>query len=90
MKSYVYAFFDKYMGDKQYEGEKKPHNRLFAQYHQVYPESMKKFKVEEICKEHIKSRLIFANVAIGMGLDITKTIIKMVTTYRARGGHTTD
>ena len=34
MKSYVYAFVDKYMGDKQYEGEKKPHNRIFAQYHQ--------------------------------------------------------
>ena len=67
--SYAYAFFDKYMGDKQYEGEKKPHNRIFAQYHQVYPESMKKFIVEEICKEHSTIRLIFATVALGMGLD---------------------
>lgn len=67
--SYVYAFFEKKMGDLQYVGDAVPENRLFAQYHQTYTEKMKRHIVKELCKENSKIRLIFATVALGMGLN---------------------
>ncbi|XP_053405620.1 putative ATP-dependent DNA helicase Q1 [Mercenaria mercenaria] len=67
--SYAYTFFEKKMGDKQYMGEAIPENRLFAQYHQTYTEKMKKFIVSELCKEQSVIRVVFATVALGMGLN---------------------
>jgi superfamily II DNA helicase RecQ len=57
------------LGNKQYVGEIKPENRLFAQYHQQYSEKMKRFVVKEMCKENSRVRLMFATVALGMGLN---------------------
>jgi len=57
------------MGDHQYVGAHIPENRLFAQYHQTYTEKMKTFIVSEICKDCSKIRVIFATVALGMGLN---------------------
>ena len=57
------------MGAAQYVGESVVENRLFAQYHQVYTEDMKKFIVQELCKDRSKIRVVFATVALGMGLN---------------------
>ncbi|XP_052217790.1 ATP-dependent DNA helicase RecQ-like [Dreissena polymorpha] len=67
--SYAYAFSEKKMGKDQYLGENIPESRLFAQYHMNYTEKMKKFIVSELGKENCKIRLIFATVALGMGLN---------------------
>lgn len=67
--SFSYAFFEKHMGKDQYVGAAVPENRLFGQYQQVYTEDMKKFIVKELCKENSKIRLVFATVALGMGLN---------------------
>ena len=67
--SFAYSFFEKKMGKKQYVGANIPENRLFAQYQQVYTENMKKFIVQELCKEESRIRIVFATVALGMGLN---------------------
>ncbi|XP_062587288.1 uncharacterized protein LOC134248910 [Saccostrea cucullata] len=55
--------------DLGYEGEKIPQNRIFAQYHKDYPESMKKIIIQELTKLNPKLRLVFATVALGMGVN---------------------
>ena len=67
--SFAYSFFEKKMGEKQYVGEAVPENRLFAQYQQVYTETMKRFIVQELCKVKSRVRIVFATVALGMGLN---------------------
>lgn len=67
--SYAYAFFNQKMSNKQYMGEEIPENRLFAQYHNTYTDKMKKLIVAELCKEHSIIRIVFATVALGMGLN---------------------
>ncbi|XP_060599722.1 ATP-dependent DNA helicase RecQ-like [Ruditapes philippinarum] len=67
--SYAYAYFEKKMGKFQYLAENIPENRLFAQYHTNYTEKMKKFIVQELGKEKPKMRVVFATVALGMGLN---------------------
>ena len=67
--SFAYSFFEKKMGKLQYVGDAKPENRLFAQYQQVYTDAMKKHIVQELCKEESKIRIVFATVALGMGLN---------------------
>ena len=57
------------MKNDQYCGEPIPENRMFAQYHQVYTDDMKNHVIAELGKETCKVRLIFATVALGMGLD---------------------
>jgi len=67
--SYAYSLFEKRMGSLQYIGECIPENRLFAQFHLQYTDKMKKFIVSEICRESSKIRIVFATVALGMGLN---------------------
>ena len=67
--SYSYSFMDKKLGEHQYAGEKTPENRIFAQYHQEYTEKMKAHVVQEICKTNSRIRIVFATVALGLGLD---------------------
>ena len=78
--SFAYAFFEKYMGADQYVGSSVPENRLFAQYQQVYTDEMKQFIVKELCKDRSKIRLVFATVALGMGLNAPH--IKHVVHYK--------
>ena len=68
--SYCYWYMEKLLGQCQYDGEPIPENRIFAQYHKEYTEKLKKFIVSEICREESKIRLIFATVALGMGLNV--------------------
>ena len=55
--------------DVQYIGDEVPENRVYAQYHAEYSPKMKEHIVREICKDTSKIRLVFATVALGMGLN---------------------
>lgn len=46
-----------------------PENRLFAQFHKDYTSKMKAHIVIQLRKENPTLRLIFATVALGMGLN---------------------
>lgn len=68
--AYSYWLTEKILSqEKQYVGEYIPENRIFAQYHSEYTERMKDYIVTELCKEESKIRLVFATVALGMGLN---------------------
>ena len=68
--SYCYWFLDTKLGDQQYcKDDKIPENRIFAQYHQEYSEKMKNLIVTELCKANSTIRIVFATVALGLGLD---------------------
>lgn len=68
---YTYKYFESQLGNDQYfplGGDAKPENRLFAQYHA--PQTMKEEILKELSSSTSKVRLIFATVAMGMGVDI--------------------
>lgn len=68
---YCFWFFDKKMGKEQYlpVHEPVPENRLFAQFHATYTDVMNAFIIKELCEEHSKIRIVFATMALGMGLN---------------------
>ena len=66
---YCYWLTERIMQKEQYIGDPIPENRIFAQYHQVYSEEMKIHIINELSSGRSKVRLIFATVALGMGLD---------------------
>jgi ATP-dependent DNA helicase RecQ len=53
----------------QFCGEPIPQNRIFAQYHKDYPNTMKQLIVSELVKERSNLRLVLATVALGMDLN---------------------
>ena len=66
---YFFQFLSHELKEDGYNGENIPQNRIFAQYHKDYPDSMKKFIVQEITKQEPKLRLVLATVALGMGVN---------------------
>ena len=68
---YAYQYTEATLGSDAYnpKSEVCPENRIFAQYHKDYTEAMKLHIVRELRKPEPKLRLIFATVALGMGLD---------------------
>ena len=68
---YCYQYVSSVLGESQYipKEEKTPENRIFGQYHRQYTSRMKEYLVGELRKDVPKVRLIFATVALGMGLD---------------------
>lgn len=70
---YAYNLFDHYMGLQQYfpDGTSaEPCNRLFAQYHSPQTQKMKDEILKQLSSTNCKVRVIFATVAIGMGVNI--------------------
>ncbi|XP_033725221.1 Werner syndrome ATP-dependent helicase homolog [Pecten maximus] len=67
--SYFYQFLSYKLKGASYDGEEIPQNRIYAQYHKDYAESMKKITIQELTKETPKVRLVLATVALGMGLN---------------------
>ncbi|XP_067032975.1 putative ATP-dependent DNA helicase Q1 [Acropora muricata] len=68
-------FFQKQLGDDQYYSpvnpvERKPENRLFAQYHSPQTRTMKDSILKELSSPSSTVRVVFATVAMGMGVDI--------------------
>jgi hypothetical protein len=72
LKSVLYAFglFERVLKEKQYVGETNdPAARLFAQFHALQTNEMKKSIISEITKRNSRIRVIFATSALGMGVD---------------------
>ena len=70
---FAFKFFEKQLGNEQYyplEAEALPENRLFAQYHAPQTSAMKDHILKELALPTSKVRIIFATVAMGMGVDI--------------------
>ena len=66
-------FFDKHLGKEQYYpfgAEALPENRLFAQYHAPQTTAMKDQILKELASPASKVRIIFATMAMGIGVDI--------------------
>ena len=70
---YVYKYFESRLGNDQYfpsSGDTTPENRLFSKYHAPQTTAMKEQILKELSSSTSKVRLIFATVAMGMGVDI--------------------
>ena len=70
---FAYKMFDKILGGKQYypsDTEAVPENRIFAQFHAPQTTKMKKHILKELTSPVSKIRVVFATVAMGMGVDI--------------------
>ena len=66
---YFYQYLTSELQDNAFVGEHAPENRIFAQFHKDYPDTMKQFIVREIVKPSSRIRLVFATIALGMGLN---------------------
>ena len=72
---FSFKLFQKQLGDDQYYSpvdpvDKKPENRLFAQYHAPQTRTMKDLILKELSSPSSTVRVLFATVAMGMGVDI--------------------
>ena len=70
---FAYTLFEYVLGDSQYypEGSSKiPENRLFAQFHASQTKLMKEQILRQVCSMESRVRVIFATIAMGMGVDI--------------------
>jgi superfamily II DNA helicase RecQ len=70
---FAYRLFEYVLGVKQYYphgSDPIPANRLFAQFHAPQTTKMKEEILKQLCSQSSIVRVIFATVAIGMGVDI--------------------
>ncbi len=69
----LYAHFHFELGDMSYyppESEKISDNRLFGMFHASTPEHNKDVLLRSLCKSDGVVRVVFATVALGMGIDL--------------------
>lgn len=68
---YSYTFINQTLGERAYfdRDDKTPENRMFAQYHKGYTPRMKTHIINELAKPNPRLRLVFATIALGMGLN---------------------
>lgn len=70
---FAYRLFEKILGPAQYYPEGAPpipENRIFAQYHAPQTAVTKSLIIKELSSNSPKIRVVFATVAMGMGVDI--------------------
>ncbi|KAK2546801.1 putative ATP-dependent DNA helicase Q1, partial [Acropora cervicornis] len=70
---FAFKFFERHLGSEQYypsNAQPLPENRLFAQYHAPQTSAMKDQILKELSSAVSKVRVVFATVAMGMGVDI--------------------
>ena len=70
---YAYKIFKSVLGINQYHpkgGMPIPENRLFAQFHSPQTKEMKDVILKQLCSSKSIVRVVFATVALGMGVDI--------------------
>ncbi|XP_028394542.1 putative ATP-dependent DNA helicase Q1 [Dendronephthya gigantea] len=70
---FAYKLFEHVLGIEQYfpsGATAIPANRLFAQYHSPQTNQMKEEILKQLCSGKSTVRVVFATVAIGMGVDI--------------------
>ena len=70
---FAYRLFEKILGMEQYfppESQPIPENRLFLQFHAPQTSAMKELIIQQLCSTCPTVRVVFATVALGMGVDI--------------------
>jgi superfamily II DNA or RNA helicase len=70
---FAYKLFEHVLGIEQYfpsGATSIPANRLFAQFHSAQTNQMKEEILKQLCSGKSTVRVVFATVAIGMGVDI--------------------
>lgn len=70
---FAFKFFQRHLGDGQYyppSADALPENRLFAQFHAPQTRAMKEQILTELATPTSKVRIVFATIAMGMGVDI--------------------
>ena len=70
---FAYKFFEHFLGVEQYFPAgtlPTPSNRLFAQFHAPQTNQMKEELLKQLCSKCRTIRVVFATIAIGMGVDI--------------------
>lgn len=70
---FAYKLFEYVLGNEQYfplGSSPNPSNRLFAQYHAPQTSKMKNEILRQLCSMQSTVRVVFATVAMGMGVDI--------------------
>lgn len=70
---FAYKIFESILGSRQYYPKGSlptPENRLFAQFHSPQTKEMKDEILRQLCSSESTVRVVFATVALGMGIDI--------------------
>ena len=70
---FAYQIFESVLGSSQYYPKGSlpiPDNRLFAQFHSPQTKEMKDEILRQLCSSKSTVRVVFATVALGMGVDI--------------------
>ena len=70
---FAYKIFESVLGSSQYfpaGSMPAPENRLFAQFHSPQTQEMKDEILKQLCSSKSTIRVVFATVALGMGVDI--------------------
>ena len=70
---FAYKLFESILGSSQYfptGSTPVPKNRLFAQFHSPQTQQMKDEILRQLCSAESTVRVVFATVALGMGVDI--------------------
>ncbi len=70
---FAYKIFESVLGSSQYYPKGSapiPENRLFAQFHSPQTKEMKDEVLKQLCSLESIVRVVFATVALGMGVDI--------------------
>ena len=70
---FVYRLFERILGPEQYfsaGADLIPENRLFSQFHPPQTAPMKEQILKELGRSCSKLRMVFATIAMGMGVDI--------------------
>ena len=75
--AYCYSTMNELLGSEQYVGDAIPENRVFAQFHAEYRETMKQHITREICSQKSRILLVFVTIVLGMGLN-APNIRKMI------------
>ena len=73
MCGFAFKYLDKHLGKEQYypsDAEPIPENRIFAQFHSPHTDAMKNQILTELSASQSKLRVVFATVALGVGVDI--------------------
>ena len=69
----AYKLFENTLKEKQYDPEEGPfipENRLFGQFHAPQTVKMKETILKQLCSPDSKCRIVFATMALGMGVNI--------------------
>ena len=70
---FAYRLFERILGPEQYfpaGADPIPENRLFSQFHSPQTAAMKEQILQELGRSCSKLRVVFATIAMGMGVDI--------------------